>query len=331
MSTIARFTWFDGTMQSTEQATLPVMTSGLHYGIAVFEGIRCFDTETGPAIFRLRDHMVRLLQSARILGFRDLAWDVDTLMSAARDVVRVNELADCYIRPVIYLGDGGWNLTVDSGIPHVAIGAWHWDDFMSDEVAERGIRANVSSFTRHHPNVSMTKAKIAGNYANSVLAKTESLRSGFDEAIMLDPQGFVAECTGENIFLVLQGAVVTPPTATILEGITRDSIISLANRAGLAVHERAVSRDQLYVADELFVCGTAADVVAIREVDHRQIGTGKAGPVTLTLQREYRSLIRGRHPLSARWLDPIDGGLPVAGVADRDDHHAELGYYGHGG
>lgn len=329
MSTIAPYTWFDGTMRPSEQATLPAMTSGLHYGVAVFEGIRCFGTDAGPAIFRLRDHMARLLGSAAVLGFRDLPWDIDTLMAAAKQLVHVNDLGDCYVRPVIYLGDGGWNLTIDSGVPHVAIGAWEWSDFMSEEAAERGIRANVSSFTRHHPNVAMTKAKIAGNYANSVLAKTESRRLGFDEAVMLDPQGFVAECTGENLFLVEHGALVTTPTATILEGITRQSLISLASRMGLAVHERAISRDQLYLADELFVCGTAADVVAIREVDHRQIATGKAGPVTRALQREYRSVIRGHHPLSAQWLDPVGSGLPASMGAERHDLQVELGY-GHG-
>ena len=329
MSTIARQTWFDGTMMPSEQATLPVMTSGLHYGVAVFEGIRCFGTDAGPAIFRLRDHMLRLLASARVLGFRDLPWDVDLLTSAAKQVVHANDLTECYVRPVIYLGDGGWNLTIDSGVPHVAIGAWEWSDFMSEEAAERGVRAHVSSFTRHHPNVAMTKAKIAGNYANSVLARTECVRLGFDEAIMLDPQGFVAECTGENLFLVEHGALITPPSASVLEGITRDSLISLASRMGLAVHERTISRDQLYLADELLLCGTAADVVAVREVDHRQIAAGAAGPVTRALQREYRSVIRGFHPLSAQWLDPIGSGVPVAAGAERHDLHAELGY-GHG-
>lgn len=329
MSTATRFTWLDGTMMKSDEATLPVMNAGLHYGVAVFEGIRCYRTAAGPAVFRLREHMERLLGSAKVLGFRELPCDVDGLVHAAKAVVHANEFAECYIRPVIYLGDGGWNLTIDSGVPHVAIGAWPWTDFMSEEAVARGVRANVSSFTRHHPNIAMTKAKISGNYANSVLAKTESLRLGFDEAIMLDPQGFVAECTGENLFLVRHGALLTPPAATILEGITRDSLISLASRLGLAVHERPITRDQLYVADEVLMCGTAAEVVAVREIDHRTIGQGAAGPVTRELQREFRSVVQGHHAMSSGWLEPVDGGLPAVTGHDRSDHHAELGY-GHG-
>ena len=326
MSTTARFTWLDGTVMTSEEATLPVMTAGLHYGVAVFEGIRCYSTASGPAIFRLRDHMERLIAWAHILDFRDLPYDVEALVAAAKAVVHANELSACYIRPLIYLGDGGWNLTVDSGVAHTAIGAWPWDDFMSEDAVARGVRANVSSFTRHHPNVTMTKAKIAGNYANSVLAKTESLRLGFDESIMLDSQGFVAECTGENLFLVRHGALLTPPAATSLEGITRDSLIALASRLGLAVHERPITRDQLYVADEVLMCGTAAEVVAVREIDHRTIANGVAGPVTNELRREFRSVVGGRHPLSAGWLEPVEGGRPALMA---HDHHAELGY-GHG-
>lgn len=326
MNDSARYIWLDGTLMNSDEATVPVMNASLHYGLAIFEGIRCYDAAAGPAVFRLREHMERLLASAHVLGLHGLACDVDDLVTGAREVVRANEFTSCYIRPVIYLGEGGWNMTVDSGVPHVAIGARPWTDFLPADSITRGIRAHVSSFTRHHPNIAMTKAKVAGNYTNSVLARTEALRLGFDEAIMLDPQGYVAECTGENIFLVRHGALLSPPTATTLEGITRDSLVSLASRLGLAVHERQITRDQLYLADEVFMCGTAAEVVSVREVDHRTIGAGVAGPVTKALQSEFRAVVDGHHPLSAAWLDPVHGGLPAT-VAN--DHHVEVGY-GHG-
>ncbi len=300
--------WVDGRLVPFEQATLHVLTPALHYGIAVFEGIRCYGTPRGPAIFRLREHMERLLASAATLGFRDLSYTAADLSAAARETVRANDLDSCYIRPIIYLADGGWNLTVDTGAPRSAIVVWKWDAYLGVDALEQGVRANVSSITRLHPNIAMTKAKIAGNYVNSVLAKTESVRLGFDEAIMLDPQGYVAECTGENIFLVSRGRLITPPTAAILEGLTRDTIIVLARDAGLHVREQAVTRDDLYGADEIFVCGTAAEVIALREVDFRRIGTGRTGPITRQLQRAYQSVVAGEHPRSVEWLDYIQSG-----------------------
>jgi branched-chain amino acid aminotransferase len=301
----SRFVWMDGKIVPFEDATVHFMTSALHYGVAVFEGIRCYSTSAAPAVFRLHEHMQRLLQSARVLGFTDLPFTVEQLKEATRQVVAANGFQECYIRPLIYLADGGWDLSIDSGKPHASIGVWKWDAFLGQEAREHGVRANVSSFTRHHANVMMTKAKISGNYANSVLAKTESRRLGFDEAIMLDPQGYVAECTGENIFLVRGGALYTPPAATVLEGITRDSLMELARQMGLSVVEQPVSRDQLYIADEVFVCGTAAEVIGLREIDGRMIGAGAPGPVTRMLQQEFADVIHGRHALSARWLDPV--------------------------
>ncbi len=301
----SRFIWMNGKMVAFEDATLHFLTPGLHYGIAVFDGIRCYSTANGPAIFRLEDHMRRLFESAQVMGFRDLRFTEAELTQAAREVVAANGFDECYIRPLIYLAEGGWNLTVDSGVAHAAIAVWKWEAYLGEEALQRGVRANVSSFTRHHANVMMTKAKIAGNYANSVLARTESLRLGFDEAIMLDPHGYVAECTGENIFLVKRGVVRTPPAAAILEGITRDSLLTLARRLGLPVVEEPISRDQLYTADEVFVCGTAAEVIALREIDSRAIGSGQAGPVTRQLQREFSDVVHGRHALSAQWLDPV--------------------------
>ena len=312
MTAQARYVWMHGRLVDAERATVPFLTAGLHYGVAVFEGIRCYATPRGPAIFRLRDHMDRLVASARVLGFRELPFGARELTEAAKDTVRANGLDTCYIRPLMYLTGGGWNLTVDSGRIEAGIAVWPWQDYLGVEAREQGVRANVASFTRHHPNITMTKAKIAGNYANSVLAKTESVRLGFDEAVMLDPQGYVAECTGENIFLVSKGSLRTPPTGAALAGITRDSVIALAHEIGLALAEEPVSRDDLYLADEVFVCGTAAEIVALREIDFRTIGSGRTGPVTRDLQRRYDDATRGAHPRSNEWLDYVVADSAVA-------------------
>lgn len=295
--------WLNGRLVPAAEATLPFLTPGLHYGIAVFEGIRAYATPRGPAIFRLDDHMRRLVESAHVLGFRELPYTADDLCEAARAVVRASALDACYIRPLIYLAEGGWNLTVDAGRPHVGIAVWPWKDYLGRDALERGVRANVSSFTRLHPNVNMTKAKIAGNYANSVLAKTESVRLGFEETIMLDPQGYVAECSGENLFLVKRGEILTPPPGAVLEGITRDSVIQLAADLGYDVQESTISRDALYVADEVFVTGTAAEVIGLREIDFRTIGDGRTGPVTRALQNAYHAVVTGDHSRSREWLD----------------------------
>ncbi len=320
------FIWMNGKMVRYEDATVHFLTPALHYGIAVFEGIRCYATAAGPAIFRLDDHMQRLCESAKVLGFRDLPVTAEGLADAAKQVVAANGFHECYIRPVIYLAEGGWNLTVDTGVPHTAIAVWKWEAYLGAEALERGVRANVSSFTRHHANVMMTKAKISGNYANSVLARTESLRLGFDEAIMLDPQGYVAECTGENIFLVRRGKLYTPPAAALLEGITRDTLMTLAGDLGLVVIEQPVSRDQLYIADEVFVCGTAAEVIALREIDGRTVGSGKAGPVTRLLQKEFANVVHGRHRRSQQWLNavPLDSWQPPLFAGSGKESRAEF-------
>ena len=260
--------------------------------------------------------------SARVFGFRELPWTVHDVCSAVRETVRANDLKDCYIRPLLYLDGGGWNLNVDNGKPSLAIAVWEWANYLGEEALANGIRANVSSFTRHHPNVMMTKAKVSGNYANSFLAKTESQRLGFDEAIMLDPQGYIAECTGENLFLVRDGKVITPSTAPILEGITRQSIVAIAKDLKYEVAEQPVSRDQLYVADEVFVCGTAAECVGLREIDFRTIGNGKTGSVTRAIQTVYHDAIRGKVEKYQHWCDfvdvpqaielPIDADAPIS-------------------
>ena len=239
-----------------------------------------------------------------IVGFRDLGWTRDSLIDAIHKTVSANKFSACYIRPVIYL-DGAMDLVVDSGKPRLIIAVWEWTAFLGAEAKERGIRANIASFTRLHPNIMMTKAKLSGNYVSSILAKTESQRAGFDEAIMLDPQGYVAECTGENIFLVRNNVIYTPGRGAILEGITRDSLLALARDLGHQVVEEPISRDQLYIADEVFVCGTAAEVIGLREIDFRTIGNGKTGPVTGVLQAEFDKLTSGRHPRSAEWLSPV--------------------------
>jgi branched-chain amino acid aminotransferase len=221
--------------------------------------------------------------------------------------------------------EGGWNLCLDNGVPHVGIAAWKWDTYLGQEALERGVRANTSSFTRHHANVTMTKAKICGNYVNSVLAKTESVRLGFDEAIMLDPQGYVAECTGENLFFVRKGIIYTTPSAGILEGITRDSLIALARDLGYSVLEQPVSRDQLYSADEVFVSGTAAEVIALREIDFRKIGSGTTGPITERLQRAFTKVVRGKHRLSAGWLEYVKSDrLPAASEGQQEGTRGHL-------
>jgi branched-chain amino acid aminotransferase len=304
MAAGSRYTWIDGELKDSSQATVPFISAGLHYGLSVFEGIRCYATKNGPAVFRLEEHVDRLLDSAKVVGFRDLPYNKTQIIDAIRQVIGANQFSACYIRPLIYL-EGAMNMVVDAGKPRLVIAVWEWTTFFTEDAKERGIRANTSSFTRLHPNIMMTKAKISGNYVGSILAKTESQRLGFDEAIMLDPSGYVAECTGENIFTVRNNIITTVPKASILEGITRDSLIALAEDLGYRVIEEPISRDQLYIADEVFVCGTAAEVVALREIDFRTIASGKAGPVTRSLQEAFDQVTRGDHARSAEWLSYV--------------------------
>ncbi|MEX2662944.1 MAG: branched-chain amino acid transaminase [Vicinamibacterales bacterium] len=284
---------------------MPFLTAGLHYGIGVFEGIRCYDTAAGPAVFRLADHVRRLFASARTLGWRDLPYDEERLTTAIHETVTANQLRACYIRPLIYLAEGGMDLSLDTGRAHVGIAAWAWKDYHGETTSDAGIRINVSSYTRHHPNIMPTRAKVSGNYVNSFLARTESARLGFDDAVLLDPEGYVAECTGENLFVVSGGRIVTPPVAGILEGITRDTVLTLARDAGLEVTEERLVRDRLYDADEVFLSGTAAEIVAVREVDFRPVGSGAVGPITRTIQHAFHQMVRGEHPRSAEWLEPV--------------------------
>lgn len=304
MGTESKYIWMDGELVPYEKATVHFLNPTLHYGMGIFEGIRCYQTDQGPAVFRLKEHVERLFDSAKVFGMTNLPYTEEEIREAIKQTVAAN-FPQCYIRPLIYYSSGSMSLNTDLGKISIGVAVWEWDSYLGEEALEAGIRANVSSFTRGHLNATMTKAKITGNYPNSVLAKTESVRLGFDEAIMLDQAGYVAECTGENLFLVRSGKLITPPLAPVLEGITRDSVIQLARSMDLQVIEQPISRDQLYIADEIFVCGTAAEVIAIREVDFRQIGTGRMGPITRQIQRNYHDAARGKHPLSAQWLDYV--------------------------
>jgi branched-chain amino acid aminotransferase len=294
----------DGALVPYDQATVHFLTPTLHYGPGVFEGIRCYQTPNGPAVFRLRDHLERFLDSIHTLGVRDFPYTVEELRRAVHDTIRANGFQECYIRPMMYL-KGPMGLNMDASRPAVGVAAWEWGPYLGEAAREQGATMMVSSFTRLHPNVNMTKAKINGNYVNSMLVKTLALRAGVDEAVILDPQGYVAECTGENIFLVRDGVIYTPSLAAVLEGLTRDSLIRLARDQGIEVVETAITRDQLYVAQEVFLCGTAAEVVGVREIDFRRIGDSRVGPVTRRLQEAFHRIVRGEEPQYAGWLDVV--------------------------
>jgi len=302
----SKYIWKNGELVEFEKATVHMLTAALHYGAAVFEGIRAYQTDKGPAVFRLREHAERLIESAEIFGFRNLPYTGDDITQAVKDTVKANGFSECYIRPLLYLTGGAWNLNIDAGRPEVMIAVWEWKNYLGEEALAKGIRANISSYTRHHPNVAMTKAKIAGNYVNSILAKTESERLGFQEAIMLDPQGYVGECTGENLFMVRKGKISTPSTAPVLEGITRHSIYTIATDLGYEVVEQPISRDQLYNADEVFVCGTAAECIGLSEIDFRKIGDGTTGPVTRAIQNVYHDSIRGKVAKYEDWCEYVE-------------------------
>ena len=301
----SKYIWMNGELVEAEKAMVPFLNPALHYGAAVFEGIRAYATEKGPAVFRLKEHSERLVDSAHVLGFRDIPWSVEQISIAIKQVVRANGLGSCYIRPLIYLEGTAASLNLDAGRPALGIAVWEWNNYLGEEALAKGIRANISSFTRHQPNVMMTKAKISGNYANSILAKTESIRLGFDEAIMLNPQGYVAECTGENLFIVRNNKIFSTQMADTLEGITRDSVITIARDLGYEVIETLVSRDQLYIADEVFVCGTAAECIGLREIDFRTIGEGKTGPVTRAIQKVFHEATSGKSGQYKGWLDYV--------------------------
>lgn len=294
--------WMDGEFKPYEQATVHFLSPSLHYGVAVFEGIRCYQTQRGAAVFRLREHLQRFVESIHILGIQDFPYTVETLRQAVFETIKINHFSECYIRPLMYLR-GPLGLNLDNSRPSVGIAAWEWGPYLGEEAKITGVNMMVSSFTRLHPNINMTKSKVAGNYVNSLLVKTLALRSGYEEAVILDPNGFVAECTGENLFMVRRGVIYTPPLSTVLEGITRDSILTLAADLGISTREAMITRDQLYIADEVFISGTAAEIVGVRAIDTRQIGEGKPGAITRALSEAFTAAIRGESRRSAEWLD----------------------------
>ena len=295
--------WFDGKLIPWEQANVHVLTHTLHYGLGVFEGIRCYKLDDGrSAIFRLEEHIRRLFDSAHICML-PMPYTQDEIVEACLQTVRENDLDECYLRPIAFMGDGEMGLGARTNKTHVSVIAWRWGAYLGEEGLKRGIRAKVSSFQRAGVNALMSKGKINGHYVNSILAKREVQAIGYDEAIMLDTQGYVSEASGENIFVVRDGEVATPPMGvSILAGITRNSVMRVMEGLGLTVHERLISRDELYIADEVFMVGTAAEVTPVRELDDRQIGQGSRGPITEQVQTAYFDAVRGVKIPDESWL-----------------------------
>jgi len=293
--------WKDGKLIDWRDATIHVLTHSLHYGMGVFEGVRAYQTDKGTAIFRLKEHTQRLFNSAKIFQL-PVPFDMDTLMDAQKQVVRENQLASCYIRPLIWIGDEKLGISAKGNTIHVAIAAWEWGAYLGEDGMAKGIRVKTSSFTRHHVNVSLVRAKASGYYINSILANQEALTDGYDEALLLDTEGFVSEGSGENVFIVKNGKLYTPDLASCLDGITRDSVITMARDLGIEVIEKRITRDEMYCCDEAFFTGTAAEVTPIRELDNRQIGPGHRGPVTEKLQKLFFEIVAGRAPKYQHWL-----------------------------
>jgi branched-chain amino acid aminotransferase len=293
--------WLDGEMVPWREAKTHVLTHTLHYGMGVFEGVRAYHAEQGTAIFRLEEHTERLFNSAHILGMQ-MPFDRDTLNAAQRAAVRENNLDSAYIRPMCFYGSEGMGLRADNLKVHVMVAAWEWGAYLGDDGINKGIRIRVSSFTRHHVNATMCRAKANGNYMNSMMALQEALHDGYDEALLLDANGFVMEGSGENIFIVRDGVLHTPDLTSALDGITRKTVIELAGEIGVPVVERRITRDEIYIADEAFFTGTAAEVTPIREVDNRQIGSGSRGPITERLQKMYFDQVHGRRETRPEWL-----------------------------
>ena len=296
--------WYDGKLVPWRDANTHVLTHSLHYGLAVFEGLRAYSTAAGTAIFRLRDHTDRLFNSAHIYMMK-IPYSRETLMAAHKEVVRANKLESCYIRPIAFYGSEKMGVSPKGATVHVAIAAWPWGAYLGPEALEKGIRVKTSSFARHHVNVSMCRAKYSGTYANSILANLEATEHGYDEGLLLDVDGFVAEGSGENLFIVRGGKIYEPELTSALIGITRQSIITLAEEMGYTVAAGRLTRDDLYIADEAFFTGTAAEVTPIREVDGRTIGSGKTGPVTARLQKAFFDVVNGKNDKYREWLAPV--------------------------
>jgi len=293
--------WYDGKLVPWREATTHVLTHSLHYGLAVFEGLRAYQTAKGTAIFRLKEHTERLFNSAHIYMMK-IPYDRETLMAAQKEVVRANKLDSCYVRPIAFYGSEKMGVSPKGAKVHVAIAAWPWGAYLGSEGLEKGIRVKTSSYARHHVNVSMCRAKYSGTYANSILANMEATEHGYDEGLLLDVDGFVAEGAGENLFMIKNGKIVEPELNSALIGITRDSVIQLAGDLGYTIGAKRITRDDLYIADEVFFTGTAAEVTPIRELDGRTVGTGKRGPLTEKLQSMFFDVVNGRSDKYGHWL-----------------------------
>jgi branched-chain amino acid aminotransferase len=298
------FIWQDGKLVPWREATTHVLTHSLHYGLAVFEGVRAYKTVNGTAIFKLKEHTDRLFDSAHIYRM-PMPYDKETLMEAQKEVVRANKLESAYIRPLAFYGSEKMGVSPKGAKTHVAIAAWPWGAYLGEEGMEKGIRVKTSSYARHHVNVSMCRAKYSGTYANSILANMEATEHGYDEALLLDVDGFVAEGAGENLFVVKNGQIYEPEIASALIGITRATVHTLAKELGYTVVSKRLTRDDIYIADEAFFTGTAAEVTPIRELDGRQIGAGKRGPITTKIQSLFFDVVNGKVPAHADWLAPV--------------------------
>ena len=298
------FIWYDGKLVPWREATTHVLTHSLHYGLAVFEGLRAYKTASGTAIFRLKEHTDRLFNSAHIYRM-PMPYDKATLMEAHKEVVRSNKLDSCYLRPIAFYGSEKMGVSPRGATTHVSIAAWPWGAYLGEDGMEKGIRVKTSSYSRHHVNVNMARAKFSGTYANSILANMEATEAGFDEALLLDVEGFVAEGAGENLFIVKDGVIYEPEIASALMGITRSTVITLAAELGYQVVAKRLTRDDIYIADEAFFSGTAAGVTPIRELDNRTIGAGSRGPITAKIQSRFFDVVNGKVPAHAEWLSYI--------------------------
>ena len=302
--------WMNGSFVKWDDAKVHILTHSLHYGTGVFEGIRCYKADTGSAVFRLPEHVNRLFDSAHILQM-DMPFTREAVTEAILETIGVNKIDACYIRPLAYIGYGAMGVFPKENPVQISIAVWPWGSYLGDEGIKNGIRTKISSFSRPHVNATMVRAKTTANYANSLLAKREALKDGYDEAILLDTDGYVAEGSGENVFMVRKGVIKTPPLTSILEGVTRDTVMQLAAERGMRLVEERFTRDEFYVADEAFFTGTAAEITPIREVDNRAIGTGKPGPVTRELQSAFFEIVHGRDSRHADWLTPVHASQPV--------------------
>jgi branched-chain amino acid aminotransferase len=296
--------WKDGQMVDWRDATLHMLTHSLHYGMAVFEGVRAYNTAHGTAIFRLKEHTQRLFNSAKIFQMK-VPFDMETIMNAQLEVVRANKLESCYLRPLVWIGSEKMGVSARGNTIHVGIAAWPWGAYLGEEGLAKGIRVKTSSFTRHHVNISMVRAKASGYYINSILANQEVTADGYDEALLLDTEGYVSEGAGENVFIVKSGKIYTPDLASCLDGITRDSVVTIARDLSIEVIEKRITRDEVYCADEAFFTGTAAEVTPIRELDGREIGEGSRGPVTEKIQSMFFDIVGGKAPQYNHWLTRV--------------------------